>query len=221
MQLSWMNYASASLRLHAWISVQLLSLVTYNDTHSQLRCAVYSLTEGAARLPNGRHIRCCVERVMDPAHQPAHSCKYCQRMVLRPENFVDSVCRIEIPYTSTEIQSAVKDGCALFQLFFCAEGSGGNLTIQFALEDSIKRQISANTNRSNSFSRKVRELHSLRKARRKTGKFYLVISSNEGQFNLPSGKVVFLQYERIEMHRTCMSIKASPGSWPMLRSGWP
>jgi hypothetical protein len=148
---------------------------------------------------------------MDPDHRPAHSCKHCQRIVLRYENFVEDVCPIEIPYTGSEVRRAVEDGCKLFRLFFFADGNGA-YDGEFALEDAIKGQVVSNLSRYNTVRRKISELRALPKARRWTGKFFVVISSNEGQFELPSGKVMYLQYERLEMHRTCMSIKASPGT---------
>jgi hypothetical protein len=147
---------------------------------------------------------------MDPDHRPAHACKHCQRIVLRPEHFDGDICKIKIPYNGSEIWRAVEEGCALFRLFF-ANGLSAQSDGVLALEEAIRRETSYNSNRMDTILGKVGELRSLRKARQWSGKFYVVIANNEGQFDVPTGKVVFLQYEKTKMYGTCMSVKASPG----------
>ncbi|KAH5069019.1 hypothetical protein HBI56_186060 [Parastagonospora nodorum] len=51
-------------------------------------------------------------------YSPAHSCKHCQRIVLRRENFSEDSFKIKLPHTVSELREGIKNGCALLlQLF--------------------------------------------------------------------------------------------------------
>ena len=51
-----------------------------------------------------------------------HSCKHCQRIVLRREHFTKLQSnRVELPHTVNEIRQAIKDRCELILLFASAE----------------------------------------------------------------------------------------------------
>lgn len=52
------------------------------------------------------------------SYKPAHSCKHCQRIVLRRQNFEAEVCKIRLPHTPLEIRRAVRDGCEVIRLSF-------------------------------------------------------------------------------------------------------
>jgi hypothetical protein len=51
-------------------------------------------------------------------YKSAHSCKHCQRIVLRRRNFEVEGCKIRLPHTPLEIRQAAKDGCEFIRLFF-------------------------------------------------------------------------------------------------------
>jgi hypothetical protein len=44
---------------------------------------------------------------------PPHSCKHCQRVVLRREHFTQSSCLV-LPHTISEIRHAIKERCGFF-----------------------------------------------------------------------------------------------------------
>ena len=57
----------------------------------------------------------------EPHHPvPVHSCKHCQRVVLRREHVTQPSCRIYLPHTITEVQRAVGDNCELMMCFAAA-----------------------------------------------------------------------------------------------------
>lgn len=48
-----------------------------------------------------------------PRHSRAHSCKYCQRIVICREHFLSGTSRIRLPHKESEVLQAMKDNCAL------------------------------------------------------------------------------------------------------------
>jgi len=58
----------------------------------------------------------------EPHHPiPPHSCKHCQRIVLRREHFIQLPSWIKLPHTKTELRQAIKDRCELILLFASPE----------------------------------------------------------------------------------------------------
>ena len=60
------------------------------------------------------------------SHQsiPPHSCKHCQRIVLRREHFIQLPSRIKLPHSITELRQAIEDRCELILLFASPEQPG-------------------------------------------------------------------------------------------------
>ena len=60
------------------------------------------------------------------SHQPItpHSCKHCQRIVLRREHFIQLPSRIKLPHTINELRQAIEDRCELILLFASAKQPG-------------------------------------------------------------------------------------------------
>jgi hypothetical protein len=50
--------------------------------------------------------------------RPAHSCKHCQRIVIRREHIGHEICRIQLLHITTNIRKAVKDGFQVIAMFF-------------------------------------------------------------------------------------------------------
>jgi len=51
-----------------------------------------------------------------------HSCKHCQRIVLRREHFIDPNNRLMLPHTVSEIRHAARSGCDFFRLLASEPG---------------------------------------------------------------------------------------------------
>jgi len=58
---------------------------------------------------------------------PPHSCKHCQRIVLRRKHFIRLPSRIRLPHTITELRQAIEDRCELILLFASPEQPGHSL----------------------------------------------------------------------------------------------
>ena len=56
-----------------------------------------------------------------------HSCKHCQRIVLRREHFQHESNRVELPHTVNDIRQALKDKCELILLFASAKSPAHTL----------------------------------------------------------------------------------------------
>jgi hypothetical protein len=152
-----------------------------------------------------RHRR-CGERVMDPEHRPAHSCRHCQRIVLRAENVLGSR-RIKLPHTGFEIWNAVNDGCALFLLLFdltyhdqCGETKGIG-----ALRDTLVKIINSVPAYGTKLSM-LEKSRTLLKAQLWIGEFDIVVDKRDDTL------VLSLQFERLAMSKSGMEIKAHPGT---------
>jgi hypothetical protein len=65
----------------------------------------------------------------DHLHRPAHSCKHCQRIVIRREYFTEEIYRIRLLHTANEVRKAVKDGCELIAMFFGMSTPGRTLRL--------------------------------------------------------------------------------------------
>ena len=65
---------------------------------------------------------------------PPHSCRHCQRVVLRREHFKNMMCRIELPHTVAELEEAITDRCHLIRLFVNLTMMHGRLASREALE---------------------------------------------------------------------------------------
>jgi len=78
-------------------------------------------------------------------HHPItpHSCKHCQRIVLRRENFIQLPSLIKLPHTIPELRQAIKDRCELI-LIFASPEQPGHLLVCSGCPDCKDNQASHN-----------------------------------------------------------------------------
>lgn len=70
----------------------------------------------------------CPVSTMSSKNPPAHSCRHCQRIVLRRKDFappddLDTSRHITLPHTAAEIRKALEDECVFFMCFFPCSNS--------------------------------------------------------------------------------------------------
>jgi hypothetical protein len=53
---------------------------------------------------------------------PPHSCKHCERIVLRQEHFNQLPSRVELPHTISEIRQAIEERCGFFMVLVSYTG---------------------------------------------------------------------------------------------------
>jgi hypothetical protein len=143
---------------------------------------------------------------MDPEHRPAHSCKHCQRIVLRAENVLNS-CRLELPHSGLDVWEAMKDRCEIFLPLFQRSFSGpyDEVEKKRALENAVHDRFP--------WALKTYSLLEKRrivlKARLWMGRFHIEIHKTRAVFAL------YLQYEGIRMSDFGTEIRAHPGTYSL------
>lgn len=70
---------------------------------------------------------------------PPHSCRHCQRLVLRRKHFKTNYCSIDLPHTPADIWEALKDECVFFLCFFPLGADDGGLK-QSEVATSLQRK---------------------------------------------------------------------------------
>jgi hypothetical protein len=143
---------------------------------------------------------------MDPEHRPTHSCRHCQRVVIRAEDILESR-RLKLPHTGFEVWKAVKDGCEFFLLLFnlkyhdqCDEAKGMG-----ALRDALVKMIdSIPAYRTKPSTLEVSR--TLLKAQLWMGDFYIVIDEEDNTL------VLSLIYDGTLMSVSGREIRAHPGT---------
>lgn len=96
---------------------------TYSETYSTFDWEYYHCVQPSfldqdtqSSLVDDIHLRC-------PPITP-HTCKHCQRVVLREENFTGSPRHLVLPLTVAEVRQAIEEQCDFFKLFLSSRFYG-------------------------------------------------------------------------------------------------
>jgi hypothetical protein len=161
----------------------------------------------------------CVMRLLDA---PAHSCKHCQRIVLRSEHFESDSCTIKLPHTAQEIRRAFEDGCKFLGIFYWPRPvfyKG-----EFASTKLVRREprwLSLHPERYVRRPSILRWYYTWAKSSLGFGTFWIKIYNlespnvprwvSQGKISSKPGYVLCPVYDHMCMTTFCRNIKALPG----------